>query len=86
MKTFFSFFKNASMFTFVVIGGLTSSCDDQWGDDAQMGYVSAIEPGNDGVCTYYFSFEPEGKSRDRAIDMTCGLYTVGEGIFIDKDK
>lgn len=59
------------------------SCEDQWGNDAQMAYVVEIVDNGDGTCNYGFGDKPGG-TKNRSISMSCGLYKLGDGIFADQ--
>ena len=74
--------------TFVLIclalAFLFAGCEDQWGNDAQMGYVIDIVDDGNGSCTYYFSSSPDDKTHKSSMISSCGLYKLREGIFIPK--
>lgn len=62
---------------------LFTCCEEEWPKgDARMGYVIEIADDGAGQCTYYFSSSPDNKTREKSMISSCGLYEIGEGIFI----
>lgn len=57
-------------------------CEEQWGNDAHMGYVSGIDDNGNGSCTYYLSKTRNGTDHANTIVSPCGHWKVGEGIFV----
>jgi len=74
----------ASVLICFALAFIFTCCEDQWGNDARMGYVVEIDDDGSGRCTYTFAPSPDDKTGDFKMVTSCGAYKLREGIFIPK--